>query len=83
MGELWKSVTGFTLPVWSLPTWLGGTGVQDCCRRNYLSMNVGQVVVALIYVAGVWVCVVKDAQLKSNPNRFGESVAVFSRLPLR
>lgn len=32
-----------------------------------------QLVAAALYAAAVWVCVTKDAELKSNPNRFGSS----------
>lgn len=77
--EAWATVMSFTPPVPTLPHWLGGAGGQDYVRKSYLSLKVGQVLLAVLYAAGVWVCVCKDAQLRSNPNRFGECCPPLAR----
>lgn len=44
----------------------------DCCRKRYLPLGVGQLVIVLGYAAAVIVCIVKDAELSQNSNRAGE-----------
>jgi hypothetical protein len=51
---------------------LGTTTLADCCRKSYLSLTIGQMVLVLSYAALVGVCIRMDAQLSQNSNRAGE-----------
>lgn len=50
----------------------------DCCRKRYLPLTVGQLVIVLGYTAAVLVCILKDAELSQNSNRAGEHPSVIS-----
>ncbi|KAJ9100909.1 hypothetical protein QFC20_005325 [Naganishia adeliensis] len=49
----------------------GGTQLADCCRKGYIGLTVGQVIIVAAYTAGVILCSVQGAQLKFNANRPG------------
>lgn len=51
----------------------GGTQLADCCRKGYVGLTVGQVLIVAAYAVGVIVCSVQGAELKFNANRPGTS----------
>ena len=59
-----------TLATLSLPRQLRSKA--DCCRRMYLPLSAGQVILVLGYLGAVIGCLIKDAQLATNSNRAGE-----------
>lgn len=44
----------------------------DCCRKSYLPISLGQLIIVLGYIGAVVACLVKDAQLSTNSNRAGQ-----------
>lgn len=49
----------------------GGTQLADCCRKGYIGLTVGQMIIVAAYTAGVILCSVQGAQLKFTANRPG------------
>ncbi|KAJ9101116.1 hypothetical protein QFC21_003334 [Naganishia friedmannii] len=49
----------------------GGTQLADCCRKGYVGLTVGQMVIVAAYAVGVVLCSVQGAQLEYNANRPG------------
>jgi hypothetical protein len=49
----------------------GGTQLADCCRKGYVGLTVGQMIIVAAYAAGVIVCSVQGAELNFNANRPG------------
>lgn len=64
---IWQSVTLWTIPAPSVLWKRAG----DCCRRSYLSLSVGQIVLVCAYIAAVIACFTVGAELTDNSNRPG------------
>lgn len=64
---VWQTITLWTLPA---PTFLWKR-VGDCCRRSYLSLSIGQIILVCAYIAAVIACFCVGAELKDTPNRPG------------
>lgn len=49
----------------------GGTQLADCCRKGYIGLTTGQIIIVATYAAGVLVCTLQGADLGYNANRPG------------
>lgn len=80
LGAISQSLFSGTLPIPTItltPGFLarlireGGTQLADCCRKGYIGLTVGQMIIVGAYAAGVLVCTLQGAQLSFNANRPG------------
>lgn len=54
----------------------GTTQLADCCRKGYIGLTLGQMIIVAAYTAGVIVCSVQGAELTYNANRPGECASL-------